>query len=95
MATPTRTTIQKRSNGATGGLKFLIATLSVMATIGGWAGFSLGAATASAATNTQVTTSTNTQNISGTQSTTNLPSVSLPSISQSQPLPFTSTRSSR
>ncbi len=96
MSTPIKSNTPKtKNNGNLGGIKLLIATLSVLATIGGWAGFSLGSAAAATTTNTQTTTSTNLQGTNSAQSTTNLPTISLPSTTQSQLQPFTVTRSSR
>ena len=93
MATAAKSTRSKQTNnGNLGGIKLLIATLSVLATIGGWAGFSFGSAQA---TTTPATTNTQVIAASNTSSTTNLPVVSLPSFSQSQAQPFTFTRSSR
>ena len=95
MSTPIKSNTPKTKNNSNlGGVKLLIATLSVLATVGGWAGFSLGSATA-ATTNTQTTASTDVQGTNSTPSTTNLPTIVLPSITQSQVQPFTTTRSSR
>ncbi len=96
MSTPIKSNNPKTKNNSNlGGIKLLIATLSVLATIGGWAGFSLGSASAATAANAQTTTSTNLQGTNSTQNTTNLPTISLPSTTQSQFQPFTTTRSSR